>query len=354
MKMLTIGILLVGISGLFSCNNPSEKKLPGKQKTEARKTADFKSNPEKEVFDILRFLVDEEAKDDRKAKVDYKHHSVSFTNDGDPYEVSFSKIATEDLNHDGWTDYILTRNSEGMLDGNANTNSGILYLILGPDNQILQRHEILTYAPFSYNTLENIRFNNGKLKAEATQNYRTYMPEDDEPLGATDLSFVYQNGNVYEESYLKECELAKWKNKQLFRGNSEVTRTIDMHNYTESVHERFSNKEFAFSADFSGCDNLNLVLEATFNYQGKNQEFLIEKRKHFLEYLKEHTPLVKEIESIQNYLANSDLSEEAIELEGFTFRLFTNREKGKTTFRLILDQTKNPNQTENWEITTRR
>lgn len=114
------------------------------------------------------------------------------------------------------------------------------------------------------------------------------MPEDDEPLGATDLNFIYKNGNVYEESYLEECELAKWKNKQLFRG-SEVTRTIDMHNYTESVHEKFNTKEFAFSADLSGCDNLNLVVEGSFSYPGKDEKFLSEKRAHFLDYLKSNT-----------------------------------------------------------------
>jgi hypothetical protein len=94
-------------------------------------------------------------------------------------------------------------------------------------------------------------------------------------------------------------------------------------------------------------------LEATFSYRGKNQEFLLEKRDRFLEYLKNNTSLSKEIASIQSYYAHTDQSEEAIELDGFTFRLFTNYEKGKTTFALILEQVKNPDQTENWEITTR-
>ena len=351
--LINSGILLLGIKLLFSCSESRTKSAPKKEKSIPVKVKKTEAASEKEAFDILRFLIDEEAKDDQKAKIDYKHASVSFANDGDPYEVSYGKLAAEDLNQDGLTDYILTRNSEGMLGGNANTNSEILYLIMGPENKIAQRHEILAYAPFSYNILDEIRYKKGKLKAQATQNYRTYMPEDDEPLGATDLSFVYKNGNIYEESYLSECELAKWKNKQLFKGNSAVNRTIDMHNYTESVHEKFSTKEFYFSADFSGCDNLNLILEATFSYRGNNREFLLEKRNRFLEYLKSNTYLTKEITSIQSYYADTDQSEEAIELDGFTFRLFTNQEKGKTTFRLILDQTKNPDQTENWEITTR-
>ncbi len=351
--LITKGFLLSGILLLSACSNSGNKDLPKKKKADTPvKDEPTVALQAKEVFDILKFLVDEEAKDDRKAKVDYKNHSVSFKNDGDPYEVSYNQIVAEDLNHDGLTDYILTRTSEGMLGGNANTNSEILYLIMGPDDRIAQRHEILTYAAFSYNILEITSYQRGKLKVEATQNYRTYMPEDDEILGATDLTFIYKSGNVYEESYLDECELAKWKNKQLFH-DSKVTRTIDMHNYTESVHEKFSTKDFAFSADFSGCDNLNLVLDATFAYNGKNKEFIRQKRERFLEYLKNNTSLTKEITAIQSYFKDTDPSEEAIDLDGFTFRLITNQEKEKTTFRLIIDQTKNPNQTENWEITTR-
>lgn len=349
----SIYFLIPGILFLSACSESGNKTLPEKKKPVQLKTQKIESAPEKEAFDILHFLVDEEAKSDKKAKIDYKNYSVSFANDGDSYEVSYSKLTAEDLNQDGLTDYILIRNSEGMLGGSGNTNSDILYLIMGPENQIAQQHEILTYAPFSYNILDEIRYKNRKLKATATQNFRTYMPEDGSELESTDLTFVFKNGNVYEESYLSGCELAKWKNKQLFKGNKEVIRTIEMHNYTEEVHEKFSTKEFDFTADFSGCDNLNLVLEGSFTYRGKKQEFLVQKRDRFLKYLKENTPLAKEIEAIQSYLVGNNLSEKAIELDGFMFRLFTNHEKGKTTFRLIIDQMKNPDQTENWEITTR-
>ncbi len=348
------GIVLLGIISLFSCDNSEKKQVPEKKKKEEPKTTDSKPDPEKEAFDILRFLVNEEAKEDRKATIDYKHYSVSFANGGDHYSVSFSKIAAEDFNKDGLTDYIVWRNSEGMLGGSGNTNSEILYLLMGQNNQILQKHEILTYAPFSYNILDELVYKNGKLKVKATQNFRTYTPVNEEELVLSiDLAFVYKNGNVYEESYLEKCELAKWKNKQLFKGNSEVTRTIDMHNYTETIHEKFNTKEFAFSADLSGCDNLNLVVEGSFSYRGKDEKFLSEKRAHFLDYLKSNTSLQKEFTLIRNYLLTNQLSDEFIELEGFSFNLFTSQEKGKTHFRLVLDQTKNPNQTENWEITTR-
>lgn len=344
---------LVIVILLSSCGESGKKSRPKEKQKESVKTEKPKSVPEKKAFDILRFLVDEEAKSDRKAKVDYKSYSVSFENDGDRYEVSFSKIAEEDFNNDGQTDYIVWRNSEGMLGGSGNTNSEILYLLMGKDDQIAQRHEILTYAPFSYNILDEIQYKNGKLKVNATQNFRTYAPEDGEELQSTGLSFVYKNGNVYEESYLEKCELAKWKNKQLFKGNQEVMRSIDMHNYTETVHEKFNTKEFAFVADISGCDNLNLVVEGSFSYRGKDEKILSEKRAHFLDYLKNNTALTKEFTLIRNYLLTNELSDEFVELEDFSFNLFTNHEKGKTYFRLVLDQTKNPNQTENWEITTR-
>jgi hypothetical protein len=351
-KYLPIALLLLQ---LVSCrggaNAPVRKKDPVKAAPAIASETKRKTG---ETWDILDFLLTEESAGDPKASIDQQKHTVSFPNDGDRYEVSFSQLETADLNHDGIKDYIVMRHSEGMLGGNANTNSEILYLIMAPDNQINQRHEILTYAPFSYNILEDIRYQKGKLKAQATQNFRTYTPEEGEELQSTDLSFVYRNGNVYEESYLSDCELAKWKNKHLFNKGSEVKRSIETHNYTEEVHEKLTTKEFDFSAIFSGCDNLNLVLEATFTQSGKDPKLLADKRTRFLEYLANNTSLSKEFKEILLYLKTHEPSEQAMELEGFSFNLFTNREKGKTVFRLVLDQNRNPDQTENWEITTRQ
>ncbi len=308
----------------------------------------------KEPFDIIRFLLDEEAKGFKKAKIDYREHSVSFSGDEDPYSVSFSLLASEDLNQDGLSDYIIHRESEGMLGGNVHSNSQILYLIMGMDNQIGQRHEILCYAPFSYNILEDLTYKHGKLKALATQNFRTYFPEEGDELPSTNLSFIYQNGNVYEESYLTECELAKWKNKKLFQGNSEVSKSIDMHNYTETIVEKYKSAEFDVSATISGCDNLSIDLETTFPFHD-NQKELIAQRKRFLEFLRKHTTrLSDELEIIQQYcLEHEENMKEAVEVEILSFIFHTNREKGKVTFRLRIDQIRNPDQTENWEITTR-
>jgi hypothetical protein len=126
--------------------------------------------------------------------------------------VTFHKIASDDFNNDGITDYIVERDSEGMLGGNANTNSQILYVIMGKNNTISEKHEIFMSAPFSYNILDGVSYEEGKLKASAIQNYRAYSVSADS-LQSTELSFTYRDGNVYEESYLTGCALGKWKKK---------------------------------------------------------------------------------------------------------------------------------------------
>lgn len=348
-------ILFLAAIVLFSCGGSGEKSaVTEKKKTDKPKADTSKPVSKKEEpFDIFHFLLDEEAKGIQKKKINYNNHSISFTNEDDPYTVSFSMLSAEDLNRDGVTDYIIYRTSEGMLGGNANTNSAILYFIMGSDNKIGQRHEILTYAPFSYNILEDISYKNGKLKAVATQNFRSYFPEEGKELQSTNLSFVYSNGNVYEESYLTDCELAVWKNKQLFKGNSEVTRTIEMHNYTESILEKYKSGEFEVSAEFSGCDNLSLVLETTFPFRG-NQKELKEKRNDFLEFLKKHTTrLSDEFGIIQQCYLENEPTNKGEELANLSFGFYTTQKKGKMTFRLRIDKIRNPSQTENWEITTR-
>lgn len=347
-------LLLLLTLFIYSCSEPTNKSVPEKKKKDLNVTESKPTQKKEEVFDILHFLVDEEAKGVSKKKIDYQNHSVSFSNDDDPYSVSFSKIASEDLNKDGVRDYIIYRESEGMLGGNMHTNSEIKYLIMGADNQILQKHEITAYAPFSYNILEDIDYKNGKLKANAIQNFRTYFPEEGEELKSTNLSFIYTNGNVYEESYLSDCELAKWKNKRLFKGNSEVTKTIDGHNYTETIIERYHSGEFEVSVEFSGCDNLSLVLETSIRLHGNKKKEIADKRNQFLEFLKKYTTRIsEELEIIQQYCLEHELTNEYTELDNLSFNLYTEQEKGKTIFRLIINQKKNPEQTENWEITTR-
>ncbi len=353
-RLVSSSMLFLLLFSIFACGEQGKNKAVAEKKKSIPKEKELKSVPQKNEFDILCFLVLEEAKSEKGATIDLKDYLVSFKNDGDNYHVNFSQIAAEDLNRDGLTDYIVWRNSEGMLGGNGNTNSSIFYLLMDQNDHIAQRHEILTYAPFSYNILDEIDYKNGKLKATATQNFRTYSPDESGELQSTDLSFVYKDGNVYEESYLADCELAKWKNKRLFKGNSKVSRSIDMHNYTETVTEKYTSGEFEVSAEYSGCDNLTLILERSFSYRGKDPKFLSEKRNSFLEFLKKNTILSKEFEAIQKYCLENGAPEEMTEAGNVSFIFQTNQEKGKVTFRLIIEEQKNPNQSENWEITTRK
>ena len=147
-----------------------------------------------------------------------------------------------------------------MLGDSANTNQEYLFYIMKDDVTALQTHSILGYAPFSYNIIDRAKFNNNKFEVDITQNYRTYMNED---LDSTSLSFIYTNGNVYEESYLSKCALAQLKSKTIFKEVPHVTkreRTIDMHNYTELIEEGYENEETTITANLSGCDNLSLTL----------------------------------------------------------------------------------------------
>lgn len=337
---------------LFSCKKKENKTVKIQRDT----IRDIKSQNyiiKKEKFDILKILLDEEISNEKPEKVDYKSYSVSFDNEGDSYSVSLKKIASEDFNKDGIKDYIVERNSEGMLGGNANTNSEILYIIMRKDSNIQDKHRILTYAPFSYNILDNITYKNGILKAIATQNYRTYSKPEEE-LESTNLSFIYKNENVYEETYLSNCELSKWKNKKVFKNASESFRTIDMHNYTEVLNEKFNTKDFDCTLELSGCDNLDLIIEGNFKTSDLSQKNIDSKRKQFLNFLVQNTSLSEDFKIVQNHYLNNNSSEERIIKGELSFNIFTNKEKDKINFRLVLNKDNNRNQTENWEVTTRK
>lgn len=195
---------------LFSCKKKENKTVKIQRDT----IRDIKSQNyiiKKEKFDILKILLDEEISNEKPKKVDYKSYSVSFDNEGDSYSVSLKKIASEDFNKDGIEDYIVERNSEGMLGGNANTNSEILYIIMRKDSNIQDKHRILTYAPFSYNILDNITYKNGILKAIATQNYRTYSKLVEE-LESTNLSFIYKTKMFTKRPI---CQIVNFQNGKI-------------------------------------------------------------------------------------------------------------------------------------------
>jgi hypothetical protein len=173
-------------------------------------------------------------------------------------------------------------------------------------------------------------------------------------LESTELSFVYKNGNVYEETYLSNCDLAKWKNKKVLNNASESFRTIDLHNYTEVLNEKYTTKDFECTIELSGCDNLNLIVEGNFKTSDLGQKNIENKRKQFLDFLVRNTSLSEDFKIVQSHYLNNTSSKEYVIKELLSFNIFTNKEKDKINFRLALSKDENSNQTENWEITTRK
>lgn len=338
---------------LFSCKGKENGKPADKKDSlTAVKTVPYTES--QKDFDILKVLLDEEVGDEKPEEIDYKNYTVSFNNDGDSYSVTFHKIASDDSNNDGITDYIIERNSEGMLGGNANTNAEILYIIMGKDHKISQRHEIQESAPFSYNILDGISYEGGKLKATAQQNYRSYDKPIDS-LESTDLSFTYKDGNVFEESYLTDCALAKWKDKKIFNTSSEHQRSIDRHDYTETVEEKYISKDFKASAELSGCDNLVIIFEGTYKTADTSSKSIGEKMNQFLSFLTKNTNTVlqKDLSVIRNYYMTHKKSEDEINVGNLSFNIFSNKNKGELNFRLVTTKESNPKQNENWGIVTR-
>lgn len=338
---------------LFSCKKKENRK-PEQKKDSLAAVKTIPDTESQKDFDILKVLLDEEIGNEKPEEIDYKNYTVSFHNDGDSYSVTFHKIASDDFNNDGITDYIIERNSEGMLGGNANTNSEILYIIMGKDHKISQRHGIQESAPFSYNILDGITYEGGKLKATAQQNYRSYDKPIDS-LQSTELSFIYKDGNVFEESYLTSCSLAKWKDKQIFSLGSEHIRSIDRHNYTETIEEKYIAKDFKASAELSGCDNLVIIFEGTYKTADTTQKSIGEKGKQFLSFLAKNTNtyLQKDLSAIQNYYLTHKISEDEVNVGNLSFYIFSNKNKGELNFRLVMTKESNPKENENWEIVTR-
>lgn len=349
MKYILFSVLTLA---LLSCKGKKDEKSTEKKDslTAVKKIA---VEPQKD-FDILKVLLDEEVGEEKPEEIDYKNYTVSFRNDDNPYTVTFHKIASDDFNNDGIPDYIIERNSEGMLGGNANTNSEIIYIIMGKDHKISQKHEIQESAPFSYNILDGISYEGGKLKATVQQNYRSYNKPVDS-LESTDLSFTYQDGNVYEESYLTNCSLAKWKDKKIFNASSENLRSIDRHNYTETIEEKYTAKDFEASAELSGCDNLVIIFEGTYKTTEASPKSVGEKTNQFLSFLAKNTNTVlqKDLSIIQNYYLMHKRSEDEINVGNLSFNIFSNKNKGELNFRLVVTKEINPKQDENWGIVTR-
>lgn len=359
-------IFLLTLLTLFSCKK--EEKISAikadkskdsiQQSTVKDSIRDFP-----EAYGFLEKLVKEDIDGQKYDNLQIKKipFEVHYRNDGDPYSVSFAIMEKSDFNNDGVVDYIVSRNSEGMLGGNANTNGSITYYIMKDKVNKKEEHTIHAYAPFSYNTVEKVQFKNNKLTVDISQNYRVYDGQD---LKSAKVSFVYKNNNLYEESYLTDCKLAQLKSKTIFKPNPNVTtrkRTIDGHNYTEVISESYTRNDTLITAEVTGCDNLLLTFETYHtaeDAQMSDEAFKKQKALEFLNFLSKNTLFSKEIKVVMNYFAEHPLTNEYIEIvKGYKFRvLIDQNEEEENELRILvnIDKINNPNQIENWEITTRK
>lgn len=350
---------------LFSCKN---EKQPEKSQDKVVVSDTLKKQESikpltKAESNILKKLIDDEKSGQEYTDLDVKEspYSVSFPNEGDKYTVYFSILYSDDFSNDGILDYIVLRNSEGMLGGNANTNQDYIFIVMKDENTIKEQHSILGYAPFSYNTLDNPGYKGKKFSIKVTQNFRTYMTDD---LQSTTLSFVYKNGNVYEESYLAECALAKLKSNTIFNPIANIksrNRSIDMHDYTETIHEVYQSKDTLITADLTGCDNLSLTFDTKYKMTKEQQNDLGCRKSvamRLLQFLGKNTQFPEAIKAVLDYYANNDLTDEFVETrDEYSFRILIqkdNEDKNRLRYLVQINKIDNPKQSENWEVTTRQ
>ena len=359
-------VLLAFIVLAFSC----KKEVKAVHKKSTKDTLSVVEPEEEKVIPteieskFLKRLINEEIGEQKykEMQISESPYYVSFANDGDPYTVSFSIFEKGDFNNDGIIDYVVNRSSEGMLGGNANTNQDFIFYIMKDESKEKESHSILGYAPFSYNIIDEAKFVGNKFKIKVTQNFRTYSSSV-EDLKSTSLSFIYKNGNLYEESYLSSCKLAKLKSKTIFNDIPEVekrTRSIEMHNYTETIEEIYKKNDTLINASVGGCDNLLLEFNTFYKVEPdkiNDTEFKKETALQLLEFLAKNTQFSKEINVAINYYQNNPLDNEYIEkIKGYGFRVLIDKNddrKGQLRFLVQIDKIDNPYQKENWEITTR-
>ncbi|MCV9926172.1 hypothetical protein OIU83_00795 [Flavobacterium sp. LS1R49] len=359
-------ILLVFIVLAFSC----KKEVKTKHKKITKDTISAVEPEEEKIIlteiesNFLKRLISEEigSQKYKEMQISESPYYVSFANDGDPYTVSFSIFEKGDFNNDGIIDYVINRSSEGMLGGNANTNQDFIFYIMKDEIKEKESHSILAYAPFSYNIIDEANFIDNKFKIKVTQNFRTYSSSV-EDLKSTSLSFIYKNGNLYEESYLSSCKAAKLKSKTIFNdipGVETRTRSIEMHNYTETILEVYRKNDTIINASVGGCDNLMLEFNAFYKVDPdkiNDTEFREETAMQFLEFLAKNTQFSKEINVAINYYENNAITDKYIEkIKGYGFRIFIRKnkeDKEELEISVQIDKLDNPYQKENWEITTR-
>ncbi len=295
----------------------------------------------------------------RELNLDSLPFYIAREDEGMPYTVYYSIVANEDLNGDHVPDYIIRRESEGMLGGSVQTNSQLDYYIMKDSLQYDQLHSILTYAPFSYNIISDYRFEKGVLTVALSKNFRTYPDANETPPG--NFHFVYKDDNLYETSYLTNCTLGKWKDKRILNdGPVTVTRkrSIDEHNFTETLEEKMQTGDTTITAALSGCDNTDLHFEVTIEHSRIDTGNVVAKKELLIQILRSlatNTAFGAELKKLEQFYAAQDYREGSTDIDNRLTGAAWIRQQtnGAVTLRINIAITENEKQGDNWEVLNR-
>ncbi|MBO9593143.1 MAG: hypothetical protein J7599_09545 [Niabella sp.] len=353
---------------LFACHTAEQKAAPAEHKQDTAVAVPLPPQLSQQAPDtttasyhFLKGLVMGEAPDGkyRELNLDTLPYFIALEEEGMPYTVYYSIVANEDLNGDRIPDYIIRRESEGMLGGSAQTNSQLDYYIMKDSLQYAQLHSILTYAPFSYNIISDYRFDKGVLTVSLSKNFRTYPDADETP--SRNFSFVYQDGNLYETSYLTNCTLGKQKDKHIFyEGPVAVIRkrSIDQHNFTETLEEKKHTGDTSITAGLSGCDNTRLDFEVGIAHDNTDTSSVAAKKELVLTLLQSlagSTRFSRELMQLAHYYEANGYQDAGVTVDD---RLSGSAWIGKLangvlTIRIGLRITENEKQDDHWEVLNR-
>lgn len=326
---------------------------------------------------IIDYLFDHYEGGDKECKLTFKkgsnyyEYSYDCTHNDNHTVKYFIEDNKIDFDNNGIGDYLVYRDSEGMLGGNANTNAQYIFLLINEKGLVKKEFKILCYAPFSYNYLELKSYSKGKLVTKVNQNHRTLYTSGDQGDNYYDRelikTFYFVDDMLYEKTYLEDCQMAKMKDKTIFKKEIENVHretAIDMHNYTETQEEKLQTETKIITASMQGCDNLELSFNINVTYDSLNFDpfYILLKE---IDYLTEITryksvlkQIKKEIKSNQlskRYKHTNNKQETKLELEGSNFYLFLSNYTEKSKYSLILNYLKvnNSLQKHNWDITSR-
>jgi hypothetical protein len=364
MKQLFIFTFLVTL--VISCQKEPKKKISVSVKHSEKIVEVKKAIPiSKEETELLKQLMNEEFERYKANEGTYMNlneypYALTITDEAESRStVYYSILASDDLNNDDITDYVVIKSSDGM------AGSYFVFVIMKDKVNIKKTHEVLEYAPFSYNNLDQTEYKAKKIKAIAMKNPRAYN-NNEETYESVNLTFEYRNDNLYEDSYLSKCKLAKLESKTIFNPIPNISRrerSIDIHNYTETISETYQTKDTLIHADLSGCDNPKFEFDITIPVK-KNQinevNFFKKKTVSVLTFLANKTQFSDEINPIIEYYNDNTLTEKEITIDdNLVFDVLArkqdyNQKTGQMLIRINIERRNNPNQIENWETTTRK